>query len=89
MSKTYSNTDTKTRWTKVLMKGKQFFYLKRQWTCYSVKSTTFFEVIDVQHYTMTMIWLIVMRQESVPQVSYIKEKLYNPQFEMNDVVICK
>ena len=30
-----------------------------------------------------------MRQEPVPQVSYIKEKLYNPQFEMNDVVICK
>jgi hypothetical protein len=28
------------------MKGKQFFYLKRQRTGYSVKSTTFFEVIE-------------------------------------------
>ena len=46
MSKTYSNSDTKTRWTQVLMKGKQFFYLKKQRTGYSVKSTTFFEVIE-------------------------------------------
>jgi hypothetical protein len=46
MSKTYSNSDTKTRWTQVLMKGKQFFYLKRQRTGYSVKSTTFFNVIE-------------------------------------------
>jgi len=45
--------------------------------------------VDVQQDTMTMIWIIVMLEEPVPQVSYIKVKLYNPQFVMNGVVICK